>query len=56
LTCSAAPARLTGEFTQKDVAVYIVKLRNALSDCQGNLASVSQIVRETEAELSARAQ
>jgi hypothetical protein len=54
-TCAGKPAPLTGEFTQRDVAVYIVKLRDAHSDCYGNLAAVDQILSNVERELLARA-
>jgi len=54
-SCAAAPASLTGEFTQRDVAVYIVKLRGAYQDCHDNLAAVDQILSDVERELLARA-
>jgi hypothetical protein len=53
--CADAPASLTGEFTQRDVAVYIVKLRGAYQDCHDNLAAVDKILSDVERELLSRA-
>ncbi len=55
LVCSKAPAKLTGTFTQKDVAVYIVKLTAAYSDCFGNVESIRNIIHTQEATLKAQA-
>ena len=53
--CADEPARLTGEFTQRDVAVYLVKLRAAHLDCSGNLAAVDEILTKVEQELASQA-
>ena len=47
LTCDAAPKPPT-EGTQKDVASYILKMYKAYDDCEGNLASVSKLLKDFE--------
>lgn len=54
-SCSGEPARLEGDFTQRDVAAYIVRLRAAHADCSGNLAAVDQILNNYEQALLERA-
>lgn len=54
-SCGAQPARLTGEFTQRDVAVYIVRLRAWGEGCAGNLSAVNQVITNAERELLSRA-
>lgn len=53
--CANEPARLTGDFTQKDVAVYIEKLRAAWKECHNDLATVDRILTEQEQVLNAKA-
>ncbi len=51
LTCKAMPPEPTGEFTQRDVAVYIVNARAAHRSCSGNLAAVNKQLQMIEIEL-----
>lgn len=46
--CLPEPERLVGDFTQQDVAVYIVKLRHARNNCAANLAAVDNILIQQE--------
>ncbi len=46
--CLAEPAKLTGDFTQKDVAVYISQLRFARSNCAANLSAVDNLLIQQE--------
>ena len=54
-SCSNEPARLTGDFTQRDVAIYIVKLRAAWEECYNDLGALNEILTNLEAELKAQA-
>lgn len=44
LTCDPAPSVPPGEFTQRDVARYVVGLHASGDDCRVKLAAVSNIV------------
>lgn len=46
--CLPEPDRLVGDFTQRDVAAYIVKLRHARNNCAANLAAVDNILIQQE--------
>jgi hypothetical protein len=54
-TCAYEPALLKGDFTQKDVAIYIEKLRAAWRECYNDLGAVNEILDNLEAELKAQA-
>lgn len=49
-TCSEAPELPTGDYTQREVAEYIVRLESAHTDCQNNLRAVDSFLRTLEAE------
>lgn len=46
LDCAVRPDKPFGQFTQKDVSRYLVKLEDAHADCKGNLGAVKKIVTE----------
>ena len=46
LDCAVRPDKPFGQFTQKDVSRYLVKLEDAHADCKGNLSAVTKIVTE----------
>lgn len=48
--CQEAPAIPTGNFTQRDVAEYIVRLEGAHRDCEGNLRAVDSFLKTLESE------
>lgn len=51
LECSVEPKKPKGEFTQREVAVYILRLQAALRDCKGDLRSIRKILKSYEKKL-----
>lgn len=51
LDCAVRPDKPLGQFTQKDVARYLVKLEGAHEDCKGNLGAVKKILNEFKKKL-----
>ncbi len=49
-TCQEAPPIPTGEYTQREVAEYIVRLEGVHRDCEGNLRAVDKFLRTLESE------
>ena len=50
LTCDPEPELPEGEYTQRTVAGYIVRLHNAGQSCRGNLAAVKGLLEDFERE------
>ena len=48
--CQDAPRVPEGNFTQREVAEYIVRLEGAYADCRGNLMAVDSFLRTLESE------
>ncbi len=54
LDCAVRPDKPFGQFTQKDVSRYLVKLEDAHADCKGNLGAVKKIVTEFKQKVPAK--
>lgn len=52
LICSPKPPAPEGNITQRDVALYVVKLKAALLNCQGNLETIKDLLEKYEARLA----
>lgn len=46
LTCKPAPKKPSGEYTQRDVGVYVVGLHEAHADCESKLGAVRKALTE----------
>jgi len=45
LTCKAKPKKLVAPFTQRDVAVYLLRLEATTDDCKKDLAAVKKALQ-----------
>ena len=54
LDCAVRPDKPFGQFTQKDVARYLVKVEDAHADCKGNLGAVKKIITEFKKKVPAK--
>jgi len=55
--CLTSPAIPKGDYTQRDVAFYIIKLRTSRNDCASKLSAVDKLLinyREATAAFNAR--
>jgi len=43
-TCAGMPELPTGDYTQKDVALFIAELADAHGDCESKLGSVMDVI------------
>ncbi|TWI38220.1 Rz1-like lysis system protein LysC [Paracoccus sulfuroxidans] len=48
LTCKDSPKKPDGDYTQKDVGVYIVDLHEAHADCKTRLKAVGDAVNRVD--------